>query len=114
MMAPETKEMLENAARAAIAAGLPIRWDDTYGWMQDIESMWRPDIIQGDSDRMGVALEIEHRYRSRGEWIDAQAYGSSVDGIRGYGAFVRYTDDRCADMRLARLMVADQIGRAMK
>jgi len=28
-------------------------------------------------------------------------------------ASVRHTDDRCADVRLARLMVADQIGRAM-
>ena len=59
-MTPETKEMLENAARAANAAGLPIRWDDTYGWMQDIERLWRPDLHQADSDRMGIALEIEH------------------------------------------------------
>jgi len=111
---PETKEMLENAARAAIAAGLPVQWDDTYGWMQGIGSMWRPDIIQGDSDRMGIALDIAIRIQTGLSKVRAEHLYLHGGHWHRWREYVEYTEDRCADVRLARLMVADQIGRAMK
>jgi len=105
-MTPEIKSMIENAARAAIAAGLPIRWHDALGQWFYGEELWNPYTDQADSDRMGIMLRIRIRYSD----IDSRVEAVSP---RSFCQTVVYTDDRCADVRLARLRVADQIGRAM-
>ena len=96
-----TTDLKERLSFAAKAAGIS---EDT---LNNIFFVWRPDLDDGDSRRLAVALRMDTWFAKDMDYEVAcaeTAYHQST---------IHFTTDPCAAMREAVLSVAEQVGRSM-
>lgn len=107
----DTREMLENAARAE---GRQIRWmTHTVPGREpeEFSACWNPLTDDGDALRLAVKLRIDLEFDPLMDCVEA--YQQRLDSDGTFCATESLTADAAAAVRLAVVRVAAQIGKEM-
>jgi hypothetical protein len=103
----------ESLVWAAKAAGITlIRWNATYACYETSEGLWNPNINDGDAQRLSVKLGLCVSHWPR-QGIPDVMVGYRLTDKDGSNIIVPYDNDMYAATRMAIVMAAIEIGKAM-